>query len=48
MKKHIVRGSFILEEGVGRAEELFGSTDLDNDTILKKYLTKDLYELYIS
>ena len=34
--------------GGGIVEELFGSTDLDNDTILKKYLTKDLYELYIS
>ena len=32
-------------EGGGIAEELFGGTGLDNKAILKKYLTKELYEL---
>lgn len=31
--------------GGGIAEELFGGTGLDNKAILKKYLTKELYEL---
>lgn len=33
--------------GGGIAEELFGGTGLDNETILKKYLTKELYDLLI-
>lgn len=31
--------------GGGIAEELFGTTGLDNDAILKQHLTEDLYKL---
>jgi len=31
--------------GGGIAEELFGTTGLDNDAVLKQYLTEDLYKL---
>lgn len=52
-KKEFIRNVFklncdmdtICAIGGGIAEELFGGTGLDNRAILKKYLTKELYEL---